>query len=243
MAGAQCDIARSFGSLLGSFGAFGLEPRRVGSPTRHGGGPIRRGALFRLTFGLFCHLGGGATSCWRSNATWRAPNTTWRTLLTRFLGDLVPLGWSHVALEGQRDMAGPNATWRALFAPFWAVLDPLGRSHVVLEAQRDMAGTQCDVACSSCSLLGCFGIFELEPRRVGGPTRHGGGPMRRGALFLLPFGLFWTLWDGATSRWRPNATWQGPNTTWPSSNAAWQGAIQCDAPFSRPSNAKKPPPN
>ena len=86
--------------------------------------------------------------------------------------------------------------------------------------------------------LGCFGIFELEPRRVGGPTRHGGGPMRRGALFLLPFGLFWTLWDGATSRWRPNATWQGPNTTWPSSNAAWQGAIQCDAPFSRHFNKK-----
>ncbi len=175
MAGAQCDMARSFGSLLGSFGAFGLEPRRVGSPTRHGGGPIRRGALFRLTFGLFCHLGGGATSCWRSNVTWRAPNTTWRTLLTRFLGDLVPLGWSHVALEVQRDVVG--------------------------------------------------------------------GTMRRGARFWLAFGLFWHLWGGATSCWRFNATWRGPNATWPSSNAAWQGAIQCDAPFSRPSNAKKPPPN
>ena len=122
------------------------EPRRVRGPTRHGGGPIRRGALFLLPFGLFWRLGGGATSCWRSNATWRAPNTTWRTLLTRFLGDLVPLGWSHVALEGQRDMAGPNATWRALFAPFWAVLAPLRRSHVVLEPQRDMAHSQCDVA-------------------------------------------------------------------------------------------------
>ena len=43
MAGAQCDVARSFGSLLGSFAALEAEPRRVGSPTRHGGGPMRRG--------------------------------------------------------------------------------------------------------------------------------------------------------------------------------------------------------
>ena len=100
-------------------------------------------------------------------------------------------------------------------------------SHVALEVQRDMAGAQCDVARSFCSLLGCFGAFEVEPRRVGGPTRHGGAqydvarsfrsllgcfgpfgteprrvgsptrhggdPMRRGVLFLLPFGLFWHL--------------------------------------------------
>ena len=75
--------------------------------------------------------------------TWRAPNTTWRTLLTRFLGDLVPLGWSHVALEVQRDVVG--GTMRR-GARFWAVLAPLGRCHVVLEVQRDMAGAQRDMA-------------------------------------------------------------------------------------------------
>ena len=146
MAHSQYDVARSFGSLLGSFGAFELEPRRDGSPTRHGGGPMRRGALFWLTFGQFCRLGGGATSCWKPNATWR----------------------------------GPNATWRTLFDPFWAALAPLGWSHVALEVQRDMAEGQCDVALAFGSLLGCFGTFEVEPRRVGPPTRHGGGPMRRG---------------------------------------------------------------
>ena len=139
MAGPQCDVAHSFGSLLSSFAAFELEPRRVGGPTRHGGGPIRHGALFLIPFGLFCHLGGGATSCWKPNTTWRRANTTWRTLLTRFLGDLVPLGWRHFALEAQYD-----------------------------------------VVRSSCSLLGCFGALEAEPRRVGGPTRHGSLPIRRG---------------------------------------------------------------
>lgn len=92
-----------------------------------------------------------------------------------------------------RHGGGPNATWRALLAPFWAVLVPLRWSHVALEAQRNMAGAQYDVAHAFGSLLGCFGAFELELRRVGGPTRHGGGPMRRGALFLLLFGEFWTL--------------------------------------------------
>ena len=64
--------------------------------------------------------------------------------------------------------------------PFGAVLAPWRRSHVVLEAQRDMAGAQCDVAHSFCSFLGCFGALEAEPRRVGGPTRHGSLPIRRG---------------------------------------------------------------
>ena len=122
------------------------EPRRVGGPTRHGGVPIRHGALFLLLFGLFCRLWAGATSCWRSNATWQTP----------------------------------NATWCARFAPFRGDSDPRGSSHVALEGQCDMAGAQCDVARSSCSLLGCFGPFELEPRRVGGPTRHGSLPIRRG---------------------------------------------------------------
>ena len=110
MAGSQYDVARSSCSLLGCFAAFELEPRRVGGPTRHGGGPIRRGALFLLPFGLFCRLGGGATSRWRSNATWRGPNATWRARFTLFLGVLEPLGSSHVVLEAQRDMAGANTT-------------------------------------------------------------------------------------------------------------------------------------
>lgn len=122
------------------------EPRRVGGPTRHGGGSMRRGALVLLPFGVIRTLGGGATSRWRPNATWQRPNTTWRTR----------------------------------FPPFWAVLTPLRRSHVVLEVQRDMVGGQCDVARSFCPLLGSFGTFEAEPRRVGAPTRHGSLPMRRG---------------------------------------------------------------
>ena len=43
-----------------------------------------------------------------------------------------------------------------------------------------MAGSLCDVARSFCSLSGGFGPLDLEPRRVGGPTRHGALPMRRG---------------------------------------------------------------
>ncbi len=49
----------------------------------------------------------------------------------------------------------------------------------MLEVQRDMVGAQCDVARSFCPLLGSFGTFEAEPRRVGAPTRHGSLPMRR----------------------------------------------------------------
>lgn len=54
----------------------------------------------------------------------------------------------------------------------------------MLEAQRVMAGSQCDMAHSFCSLLGCFGAFEAEPRRVGGPTRHGGDPIRHGQALM-----------------------------------------------------------
>ena len=80
----------------------------------------------------------------------------------------------------------------------------------MLEAQRVMAGSQCDVARSFSSLFGCFGAFGVEPRRVGGPTRHGALPMRRGVLFLPSFWGFWTLGTRATSCWRPNATWRTP---------------------------------
>ena len=128
-----------------------------------------------------------------------------------------------------------------------------------MEVQRDMAGAQCDVARSSCSFLGSFGAFEVEPRRVGGSTRHGGGLMRRGALVLLLFGQFWRLGGGATSCWRPNATWWGPmrrgalfwltfrqfcrlgggatscwrpNATWLTPNTTWRGPSQsCTAFF------------
>ena len=84
----------------------------------------------------------------------------------------------------------------------------------MLEAQRVMAPSQFDVARSFYPLFGEFGPLELEPRRVGGPTRHGALPTRRGALVLPPFGQLWHLWAGATSCWRPNATWRTPNTTW-----------------------------
>ncbi len=88
---------------------------------------------------------------------------------------------------------GPNTTWRTLLALFWAVLAPLGWSHVALEPQHDMVGSQYDMAHAFDSLLGCFGAFELELRRVGAPTRHGEGPIRRGARFWLTFGLFCRL--------------------------------------------------
>ena len=96
-------------------------------------------------------------------------------------------------MDSSATWRGPNPTWRARFAPFWGDLPPLGWSHVVLGAQRDMAGSQCDVARSFYSLLGSFGTFGVEPRRVGGPTRHGRLPMRRGALVLIPFGQLWRL--------------------------------------------------
>ena len=45
-----------------------------------------------------------------------------------------------------------------------------------------MAGSLCDLTRSFCSLSGGFGPLDLEPRRVGGPTRHDGFPTRHGAL-------------------------------------------------------------
>ena len=45
-----------------------------------------------------------------------------------------------------------------------------------------MAGSLCDVARSFCSLSGGFGPLDLEPRRVGGPTRHAQALMRRGRV-------------------------------------------------------------
>ena len=89
-----------------------------------------------------------------------------------FWAVLASLGWSHVALEVQRVMARSQYDM-ARSTLFLGDLDPLGSSHVVLEAQRVMAGFQCGVARSFCSLLGRFGAFGLEPRRVGGPIRRG----------------------------------------------------------------------
>lgn len=171
------------------------------------------------------------------------PNTTWHAFLAHFLAVLVPWRRSHVALELQRDMAGAQYDVAHSFCPLLGCFGAFEVEPRRVGGPTRHGGAQCDVAHSFCSLLGCFGALEAEPRRVGGSTRHGGDPMRRGALVLPSFWVFWSLWGRATSCWSPNATWRGPNTTWPSSNAAWQGAIQCDAPFSRPSNAKKPPPN
>ncbi len=118
MAHSQCDVARSFCSLFGCFGAFGVEPRPVGDPTRHGALPMRRDALFYPLFGAVRPLWGGATSCWRPNATWRAPYATWRARFALFRGDSDPWISSHVVLEAQRVMTG---------------------------SQRVMAHSQCDV--------------------------------------------------------------------------------------------------
>ena len=199
------------------------------------------------SFWGFWNLGTRATSRWRPNASWRAPNATWRARFAPFLGVLVPLGWSHVVLEAQRDIAWTQCDVAGSFAPFLSDLvplgschvvleaqrvmagsqcdmahsftlflrgfGPLGSSHVVLEAQHDMAGSLCDVAHSFCSLFGGFGPLDLEPRRVGGPTRHGALPIRRDAFVLLSFGGIRLFWARATSCWRPNATWRAPYAT------------------------------
>ena len=150
----------------------------VGEPRRVEG-PTRHGVDPMRRGALFLASFLGVRTLWaRATSCWR-PNTTWRS---------------------------PNTTWRARFTLFLGDLDPWNSSHVVLEAQRDMAHSQCDVARSFCSLFGCFGAFGVEPRRVGGPTRHGGGTIRRGALVLLSFGGIRTLGSRATSCWRPNAS-------------------------------------
>ena len=134
----------------------------VGEP-RHVGGPTRHSVDPMRRGALFLPPFGAVRLLWaRATSCWR-PNATWRT---------------------------PNTTWRARFAPFWGDSVPWNSSHVVLEAQRVMAGSQCDMACSFCALFGCFGAFGLVPRRVGGPTRHGGLPIRRGALFCSLLGCF-----------------------------------------------------
>ena len=154
---------------------------------RRVGGPARHDGLPMRHGALFLPPFGGIRFLGtRATSCWR-PNATWRA---------------------------PNTTWRALFTLFLRDLDPWNSSHVVLEPQRDMAHSQCDVARSFCSLFGCFGVFGVEPRRVGGPTRHGGLPMRRGSLVLLSFWGIWTLGSRATSCWSPNATWRGHNMTW-----------------------------
>ena len=74
----------------------------------------------------------------------------------------------------------------------------------------------------------CLSMMESEvgePRRVEGPTRHGGAPIRRDALVFLPFGLFWRLWGGATSCWRPNTTWRAPYATWRTRFALFLGDL------------------
>ena len=175
----------------------------VGEPRRVGG-PTRHSVDPMRRGALFLPPFGAVRLLWaRATSCWR-PNATWRT---------------------------PNTTWRARFAPFWGDSVPWNSSHVVLEAQRVMAGSQCDMACSFCALFGCFGAFGLVPRRVGGPTRHGGLPIRRGALVLPSFWGIWTLGTRPTSCWRPNASWRTPNAT-------WKGTIQCDAPLSGHFNKK-----
>ena len=215
MATSQYDVAHSFCSLSRGFGPLGLVPRRVEGPSRHGGGPIRRGALVLLPFGRIRTLGARATSYWRPIATWRTSNATWRARFTLFWGVSAPLSSSHVALEAHRDMTrsfyplfegfgpleleprrvgGPSRHGglpmrhgALILLSFGGDSDPRGSSHVALEAHRDMAHSQYDVARSFCSLSRGFGPSGLEPRRVGGPSRHGALPIRRGAPFSRHF--------------------------------------------------------
>ena len=105
-----------------------------------------------------------------------------------------------------------------------------------MELQRDMAGAQYDVAHSFCPLLGCFGAFEVEPRRVGGPTRHGGGQCDVARSFGSLLGSFAALEAEPRRVGAPTRHGGGPIRR--------GGAPHNLAPpFSRPSNAKKPPPN
>ena len=139
VAGSQCDMACSFYLLLGRFGSFGLVPRRVGGPMRHG-------ALVLPSFCGIWTLGTRATSCWRPNASWRAPNATWRTRLPSFWGDSDPWARATSCWRPNTTWRAPNTTWRARFALFRGDSDAWISSHVALEAQHDMAGSQYDVA-------------------------------------------------------------------------------------------------
>ena len=121
------------------------------------------------------------------------PNTTWHAFLAHFLAVLVPWRRSHVVLEVQRDMAGAQCDVARSFCSLLGCFDAFGAEPRRVGDPTRHDGAQYDVARSFRSLLGCFGPFGTEPRRVGSPTRHGGDPMRRGVLFLLPFGLFWHL--------------------------------------------------
>ena len=164
-----------------------------------------------------------------------------------------------------RHSVDPMRRGALFFTSFWGGSPPLGSCHVVLEAQRDMAHSQHDVARSFCPLLGGFGSLELEPRRVGGPTRHGGLPMRhgglpirRGALFCSLLGCFGVF--GVEPRRVGGPTrhgglpmrrgalvllpfgpfwrlWAGATSCW-RPNTTWKGTIQCDAPLSGNFNKK-----
>ena len=123
----QCDLARFFYLLLGRFASFGLVPRRVGGPTRHGTLPTRRGALVLPPFGGIRFLGTRATSCWRPNASWRAPNATWRAPNTTWRALLLPFGlfwrlWGGATSRWRSNASwrAPNTTWRAL-PSFWGI--------------------------------------------------------------------------------------------------------------------------
>ncbi len=147
MAGAQYDVTRSFCSLLGCFGPFELEPRRVGGSTRHGGVPMRRGELVLPSFWVFWSLWGRATSCWKPNTTWRGHNATWRALLDPFWAVLPPLGWSHVVLEAQYDVARSNTILHRIFLGLLTQ-----KRH--LRTRSEVAGLMliCFLVCLTCQL-------------------------------------------------------------------------------------------
>ena len=184
MAGTQCDVARSFCSFLGSFGPFELEPCRVGGSTRHGGGPIRRGALFLLPFGLFCRLWAGATSCWRSNATWWGPMRRGALFWLTFR-QFCRLG------GGATSCWRANATWRG----------PIRRGGLFLLAFGSLLGC-----------FAAFGGKPRRvggpTRHGGGPIRRGTLFLLPFGLFWRLGGGATSRWRSNTT-WRgPNATWR-----------------------------------
>ncbi len=137
MAGAQCDIARSFGSLFGQFWRL-CWSHVVLKPNAMAGAQYDVARSFGSLLGCFAtfEVEPRRVEVQRDMA---GSHMTWRTLLTAFWGFKFLLSF-HVALVA-------NATWRAQYdvacslLPLGRVFGALRRSHIVLAVQRDMALT------------------------------------------------------------------------------------------------------
>ena len=157
MAEGQYDVARSSCSLLGCFAAFGLEPRRVGGPTRHGGGQCDVARSFGSLLGSFAALEaeprrvGGPTR--HGGAQYDVAGSSC-SLLALFWAVLPPLGASHVALEVQRDMAGTQCDVagpsQSCTAFFWALQHI--KSHPRTRSEVADFMLICFLVCLTCQL-------------------------------------------------------------------------------------------